>query len=118
MANALVLTVGQNSILTPEPLVPGGGASSKGVISNLIFTFNDPSASVEGRPDGVSALVTGLLPSENGPVTGTASFTIKDTNGAISNWIQAFTIEVDAPEATPAPLQLTESVAINFSTPE
>lgn len=112
MPNALVFNVGQTSTASIVPLQSDGATPSGGVVSAVSFTFSDPSATVVLNSDGVTALCTGVAAS-TGPISGSASCTVTDTDSAVSTWTQAFTIQTNA--VTP-PSQLTQSVAINFST--
>jgi len=112
MNNALVLVVGQKSTASVVPLLADGVTPSGGVLSNVIYTFSDPSATL--ALDGFNADITGVAPS-NGPVSGSVSCTVTDTDGAVSTWVQVFTIQVNA--AAPPPQQLTQSVAVEFTTP-
>jgi hypothetical protein len=113
MNNALVLTVGQTSIASLLEFLSDGVTPSGGVPSNVVFAFSDPSATVVLNADGVTATVTGVSASV-GPVTGTVSFTVTDTDGAVSQWNQSYTITTNA---VVPPAQLTQSVAVAFSTP-
>lgn len=114
MENVLNIKVGQTSTATLLELTSDGVTASGGVPSSVVFTFNDPSATVVLDPDGVSALITGVAVS-NGPIAGTVTATITDTDGAVSQFADSFTIEVDADVTAPVPL--TKSIAVNFSTP-
>ena len=111
--NVLVLNVGQTSQASIVPLLADGVTPSGGVLSNVAYTFSDPSATVVLNPDGLTATVTGVAAS-TGPVTGSAACTVTDTDGAVSKWSQAFTIQTNA---VIPPNQLTQSVAVQFSTP-
>ena len=111
--NALVFAVGQTSTDTVTPLLADGITSSGGVVSNLTITFSDPSASVTVNGPA-TALFTALAPSTAGPVVGTTQCTVTDTDGAISQWTQTFTVLVNA---VVPPSQLTQSIANVFSTP-
>lgn len=114
MANSVVLLVGQTSQATLAEFLADGTSPSGGVPSNVSFVFSDPSATVVLNADGISATVVGVAASA-GAIDGTALFTVTDTDGAVSTWKQGFTIEVDP--VAPPPAQLTQSVAVNFSTP-
>ena len=109
--NTCVLTVGQTSQAVLLPLLADGITPSGGVVSNVVYQFNDPSATVVLNADGISATVTGVAPS-SGPVTGTATCTVTDTDTVVSQWSQPFTVQVNAQQ-----LQLTQSVAVQFSDP-
>jgi hypothetical protein len=113
MDNALVLNVGQTSTANIMPLLADGVTSSNGVVSAVTYTFNDPSATVVINADGLTATVTGVAAS-TGSVSGSAACTVTDTDGVVSTWTQAFTIQTNG--AVP-PAQLTQSVAVQFSTP-
>ena len=116
MANSLVLSVGQTSQASIQPLL-ADNMPSGGVLSNVAYSFSDPSATVVLNSDGVTATVTGVAASA-GAVTGTATCTVTDTDGVVSQWSQAFTITTNAvTPPPPPPTQLTQSVAVNFSTP-
>lgn len=112
--NALVFNVGQTSIDTPTGFLADGVTPSGGVVSNLAVTFSDPSATAVINADGVTITFTGVAAS-NGPVSGSTSFTITDTDGVVSQWVQPFTVTTNA--VPPPPAQLTQSVANMFSTP-
>jgi hypothetical protein len=45
------------------------------------------------------------------------SFTATDTDSAISQWTQAFTIQTNGTQPPPPPTQLSQSSAIQFTTP-
>lgn len=111
--NALVLNVGQTSQASIQPFLADGTTPSGGTVSAVSFTFSDPSATVALNPDGLTATVTGVAAS-TGPVSGSASCTVTDTDGVVSTWNQAFTIQTSA---VVPPAQLTQSIAVQFSTP-
>jgi hypothetical protein len=113
--NALVFNVGQTSQASIVPLEADGVTNSGGTLSNVSYSFNDPSATVTLNSDGVTATCTGVAAS-SGAVSGAASCTVTDTDGAVSTWTQAFTITTSA-VTPPPPTQLTQSVAVEFSTP-
>ena len=119
MNNALVLNVGQTSQASIAALLADGVTPSGGVVSALpgdvVFTFNDPSATVVLNADGVTATVTGIAPSA-GPISGSVACSVTDTDGAVSAWTQAFTIQTNG-STPPPPAQLTQSIAVQFSTP-
>jgi hypothetical protein len=114
MANSVVLNVGQTSQASITPLLADGVTPSGGALSNVIYSFTDPSATVVLNSDGVTATVTGVAASTAGAVTGTAQATVTDTDGAVATFSQGFTVLVNA--AVP-PSQLTQSIAVNFTTP-
>ena len=117
MNNALVLNVGQTSQASIQPLLADGVNPSGGTLSNVAYSFSDPSATVDLNPDGLTATVNGVAAS-SGPVTGTATCTVTDTDGVVSQWSQSFTITTNAvAPPPPPPSQLTQSVAVQFSTP-
>jgi len=111
--NTLVLNVGQTSQGSIVPLLADGVTPSGGILSNVAYNFSDPSATVMLNPDGLTCTVTGVAPS-TGPVAGTATCTVTDTDGAVSTWSQAFTIQTNA---APPPQQLTQSVVVQFTDP-
>ena len=113
-SNALVLNVGQTSQASIVPLLADGTTPSGGTLSAVSYTFSDPSATVVLNSDGLTATVTGVAAS-SGAVSGSASCTVTDTDGVVSQWTQAFTITTNA--VAPPPAQLTQSVAVEFSTP-
>jgi hypothetical protein len=113
MNNALALNVGQTSQASIQPLLADGVTSSGGVLSNVSYTFSDPSATVVLNADGLTATVTGVAASA-GPISGNAAATVTDTDGVVSTWNQAFTITTSA---VVPPAQLTQSVAVQFTTP-
>lgn len=110
--NALVLNVGQTSTAFIAPLAADGTLSG-GTVSNVVFTFSDPSATVVLNPDGLTALVTGVAAS-TGAVSGSVSATVTDTDSVVSTWVQAFTITTNG---VVPPAQLTQSIAVQFSNP-
>jgi hypothetical protein len=112
--NALVFQVGQTSQASIVPFLADGVTPSGGVLSNVVYTFSDPSATVVPNADGLTATCTAVAVS-TGPVSGNAACTVTDTDGVVSTWNQAFTITTNAPP--PPPQQLTQSVAVVFSTP-
>ena len=115
-ANALVFNVGQTSQVSIQPLLADGVTPSGGTVSNVSYAFSDPSATVVLNSDGLTATATGVAASA-GAVSGAASCTVTDTDGAVSTWTQAFTITTNAVAPPPPPSQLTQSVAVEFSTP-
>lgn len=114
MSSALVFNVGQTSTASILPLLADGTTHSGGTVSEVVYTFSDPSATVVLNPDGLTALCTGVAPS-NGPVKGSATCTVTDTDGMVSKFTQEFTITTNA--VAPPPAQLTQSIAVLFSTP-
>jgi len=116
--NTLVFNVGQTSTASIVPLLADGVTNSAGVVSNVAYAFSDPSATVVLNADGVTATVTGVAAS-TGPVAGVATCTVTDTDGVVSQWSQAFTITTNAvTPPPPPPAQLTQSVAVSFTTPQ
>jgi hypothetical protein len=111
--NALVLNVGQSSTASVITYLADGTTASGAAYSNVVWTFNDPSATVVPNADGITATVTGVAAS-TGAVSGSVAFTATDTDGVVSQWTQAFTITVNG--ATP-PAQLSQSAAVQFTTP-
>ena len=111
--NVLVLNVGQKSTASIVPLLADGVTLSGGVLSAVSYTFSDPSATVVLNPDGLTATVTGVAAS-TGAVSGSAACTVTDTDGVVSTWTQAFTIQTNA---VVPPAQLTQSVAVQFTAP-
>lgn len=113
--NSLTLAVGQSSTGTIIPLLADGITPSGGAISNASFSITpDPSFSAVDNADG-SVTIVGLAVSAS-PVTGTASATITDHDGAVSTFSQSFTIVVTA-GTTPPPTATTASIGVSFSTP-
>lgn len=109
----LIFNVGQTSTDTVTPFLADGLTPSGGVVSNLTVAFSDPSATAVVNGTN-TAMFTAVAPSTNGPVTGTRSCTITDTDGAVSQWTATFTVLVNA---VIPPSQLTQSVADVFSVP-
>ena len=116
MNNALVLNVGQTSQASIQPLLADGVTPSGGVVSAVSYTFSDPSATVVLNAEGLNATITGVAAS-TGAVSGSAACTVTDSDGAVSTWTQAFTITTNGINPPPPPSQLTQSVAVQFSTP-
>lgn len=114
--NVLVLNVGQASTASPITFLADGVTPAGAAYSAATYTFSDPSATVVLNPDGVTALVTGVAPS-SGAVSGSVTFTATDTDGAVSTWTNAFTIATNAVQPPPPPAQLSQSSAVQFSTP-
>ena len=112
--NALVFNVGQTSQASIVPLLADGVTPSGGTLSAVSYTFSDPSATVVLNPDGLTATVTGVAAS-SGPISGSASCAVTDTDGVVSDWQQPFTIQTNPAVAPPS--QLTQSVAVQFSAP-
>jgi len=110
--NVLVFNVGQTSIDTLTPRLADGVTPSGGVVSNVVVTFSDPSATAVVQPDN-TLLFTGVAASA-GPVSGSTSCTVTDTDGVVSQWTIPFTVQTNA---VVPPEQLTQSVANVFSTP-
>lgn len=113
MANSVVLNVGQTSQASITPLLADGVTPSGGTLSAVSYTFSDPSATVVINADGLTATVTGVAAS-TAPVSGSVSCTVTDTDGVVSTWTQAFTVQTNA---VAPPSQLTQSIAVNFTTP-
>ena len=113
--NSVVLLVGQTSQASIVPMLADGVSPSNGALSNVAYNFDDPSATVVLNPDNLTATVSGVAPSASGAVTGTATCTVTDTDGAVSSWNQAFTVLVNP--TPPPPSQLTQSIAVQFTTP-
>jgi hypothetical protein len=114
--NILVLNVGQTSTASIQPFLADGVTPSGGVLSNVSYSFADPSATVVLNSDSATATVTGVADSAGNAVQGTASATVTDTDGVISQWSRMFTIQTIG-VTPPPPSQLTQSVAVQFSTP-
>jgi hypothetical protein len=113
--NALVFNVGQTSTASIQPFLADGTTPSGGTLSNVSYTFSDPSATVVLNSDGLTALCTGVADSAGVAVAGSASATVTDTDGVVSTWSQPFTITTAA--VVVPPQQLTQSVAVQFTTP-
>jgi len=113
MANSLTLNVGQTSQASIVPLLADGITPSGGVLTNVAYTFSDPSATVVLNADGLTATVTGVAASTTA-IKGTATCTVTDTDGVVSTWSQDFTIQTNA---VIVPTQLTQSIAVEFTTP-
>jgi hypothetical protein len=114
--NILVLNVGQTSTASPLTYLADGVTPSGATYSAASYAFSDPSATVVLNPDGVTALVTGVAASAS-PISGAVSFTATDNDGAVSIWTQAFTIQTNGTQPPPPPTQLSQSSAIQFTTP-
>ena len=112
--NTLVFNVGQTSTASLMPLLVDGLTSSGGTVSNVTYNFNDPSATVVINSDGLTAAVTGVADSGGSAVSGTATCTVTDTDGVVSQWTQSFTIQTNG-GTPPPPQQLTQSVAVQFT---
>jgi hypothetical protein len=113
MANALIFNVGQTSQASIQPLLADGVTPSGGTLSNVAYSFSDPSATVVLNADGLTATCTGVAAS-TGAVSGSASCTVTDTDGVVSQWNQSFTITTNA---VVPPAQLTQSIAVQFTPP-
>ena len=116
MVNALVLNVGQTSTASIQPFLADGVTPSGGVLSNVSYSFADPSATVVLNADNLTATVTGVAAS-TGAVTGVAACTVTDSDGVVSTWSQTFTVTTSGITPPPPPSQLTQSIAVQFSTP-
>ena len=113
--NSLVLNVGQTSTASITPLdANGSNPSPNGVVSGVAFNFNDPSATVVLNADNLTATVTAIAASTGGAVLGTATCTVTDTDTAVSQWTQQFTILVNG---VVPPAQTTQSIAVSFTDP-
>ncbi len=113
--NVLTLNVGQSSIGTITPLLADGVTPSGGTVSAASFSIPaDPSFGAVDNGDG-TLTVTGVAASA-APVTGTASCTVTDTDGAVSPFSTSFTITVSA-VTPPPPVATTASIAVSFSDP-
>ena len=111
--NALTLNVGQTSQASIQPLLIDGLTPSGGTLSDVSYSFADPSATAVLNADNLTATITGVAPS-TGAVSGVAAATVTDTDGVVSQWSQAFTITT---LGIVPPQQITQSVAVQFSTP-
>lgn len=112
--NALVFNVGQTAIDTITPLLADGVTPSGGVVSAVTVTFSDPSASFVLNPDN-TVTFTGVAAS-TAPVSGSVACTVTDSDSAVSQWTQAFTVMTNA-VTPPPPDQLTQSISNVFSMP-
>jgi hypothetical protein len=110
--NALVFNVGQTSTDTLTPFLTDGVTPSGGVVSNVVVTFSDPSATAAVQPDN-TVLFTGVAAS-TGAISGSTALTITDSDGVVSQWTIPFTVTTNA---VVPPAQLTQSVVNSFSTP-
>ena len=115
MDNTLVLNVGQTSIDTITPRLADGVTASGGVLSAVVVTFSDPSATFVLNPDN-TVTFTGVAASAS-PISGSTACTVTDTDGVVSTWTVPFTVQTNGTVAPPPPAQLTQSVANVFSTP-
>jgi hypothetical protein len=116
--NALTLNVGQTSTATIVPVLADGVTPSGATLSAVSFAFSDPSATVVLNSDGQTATVTGVADSAGAAVSGQALFTATDTDGAVAQFSQGFTITTVGTIAPPPPSQLTQSGIVTFSTPQ
>lgn len=115
--NVLVLNVGQTSIDTITPLQADGVTPSGGALSNVVVTFSDPSATFVLNADNTITF-TGVAPTAGGtPVSGLTACTVTDTDGAVAQFSQSFTVLVNAVTPPPPPTQITQSIANVFSVP-
>jgi hypothetical protein len=114
--NALTLNVGQASQASIQPLLADGITPSGGTLSAVSYSFVDPSATVVLNADGLTATVTGVADSAGVAVSGSATATVTDTDQAVFTFTQAFTVTTIA-VTPPPPAQLTQSIAVAFSTP-
>ena len=114
--NALAINVGQTAQASPVTFLADGVTPSGATYSAATYTFSDPSATVVLNSDGVTATVTGVAAS-TGPVSGSVTFTATDTDGAVSTWVNPFTVTTSAVQPPPPPSQLSQSSALQFSTP-
>lgn len=114
--NALTLNVGQTSQASILPLLADGVTPSGGTLSAVSYTFSDASATVVLNADGLTATVTGVADSAGVAVSGSATATVTDTDQAVFTFTQAFTVTTIA-VTPPPPAQLTQSIAVTFSTP-
>jgi hypothetical protein len=119
MANALVFNVGQTSTASPITYLADGVTPSGATYSAATYTFSDPSATVVLNADGVTATCTAVAASGTppAPISGSVSFTATDTDGAVSQWVQPFTITTNPSATPPPPSQLSQSSGVTFSTP-
>lgn len=113
--NVLVFNVGQTSIDTITPFLTDGVTPSGGVVSNVVVTFSDPSATAVVQPDN-TVLFTGVADSAGVAVAGSTTVTVTDTDSVVSTWTTAFTVQTIG-VTPPPPEQLTQSVVNVFSTP-
>lgn len=114
--NVLVFNVGQTSIDTVTPCLTDGVTPSGGVVSDVVVTFSDPSATAVVQPDN-TVLFTGVADSAGVAVAGSTSATITDTDGVVSTFTTPFTVTTVGVTPPPPPTQITQVVANVFSTP-
>lgn len=113
--NTLILNVGQSSIGTITPLMADGVTPSGGTVSAASFSIPvDPSFAAVDQGDG-TCLITGVAASAT-PVTGTATCSVTDSDGAVSTFSASFTITVSA-VTPPPPVATTASIVVSFSDP-
>lgn len=112
--NTLTLNVGQSSTGTITPLLADGVTPSGGTVSAASFSIPaDPSFAATDNGDGTLS-VSGVAAS-TAPVTGTASCTVSDLDGAVLSFSTSFTITVSA--VVIPPVANTASIGVSFSTP-
>jgi len=113
--NTLTLNVGQSSIGTITPLAADGVTPSGGTVSAASFSLPvDPSITAVDNSDG-TITITGIAVSV-ATVSGIASCTISDPDGAVSTFSQSFTVTVVG-VTPPPPSATTASIGISFTTP-
>lgn len=112
--NELIFNVGQTSTDTITPFLADGVTPSGGTVSNVVVTFSDPSATFVVNGDNTVTFTA--VAASTGAVSGSTSATITDTDSAVSQWDQPFTVTTNA-VTPPPPEQLTQSIANVFSTP-
>jgi uncharacterized protein YejL (UPF0352 family) len=112
--NVLTLNVGQTSIDTITPLLADGVTPSGGALSNVTITFTDPSATFVINPDN-TVTFTGVSATAGGtPASGLTGCTVTDTDGAVAQFSQSFTVLIGT---SVPPSQLTQSIANVFASP-
>jgi hypothetical protein len=112
--NSLSLTVGQESTGTIVPLEVDGVTQTPGaVVSAQEYVISDPSLEATTNADG-SVTILGIAAGST--VSGTASATVTDADGAVAQFTQTFTVTVSAAVVTP-PTGLTTSIGVSFTAP-
>lgn len=111
---SITLNVGDQ---VPASVFPSadGSTNDGGTLSNIVWSFTDPSASFINNPDG-SVTFTAVAPSSD-PVngaSGTVTASVTDTNGAVSTQSGSFTIIVAGTVTPPQPI--TTSLQVQFGT--
>jgi hypothetical protein len=107
--NVLVMNIGDVYTDTITPRQADGVTASGGVLSAVVITYTDLSATFVLNADNTVTFTA--VSTTAAPVSGSTACTVTDTDGAVSTWTIPFTVNA----AVVPPTQLTQSVANVFT---